>query len=511
MRAMGLREDGIKDHHRVCSRHFPNADPRNKPELSLGKRFASPRKQWTSRAKRAKARESSSRSLTLQMSASHQSHSSTPENLSVPSTPEPQETPIGTPLVAADGEELDSDYMVHELPSHDTISESGSSTLMSASMCVMQDESSQVLVSTALLARIEALESENLKLKEEISSIASQTRNFTINSIAADNKLVKLYTGFPSYEIFLAFYEFLGPAVDELMYWGEKEFTRKRQRKRKLSSVDQLLLTLMKLKLNLRNKDLGFRFSISESLVSRCLSTWVCFLYRHLKEINWTPSTEQVAATLPHVFREKYPTTFAIIDGSEIFIETPNDLHLQSSTWSSYKHHNTAKFLIGCTPNGAVSFISPLYVGSISDVELTRVSGFLQTLEGKGGISVMADRGFTISDQLSEIGVDLNIPPFLEGRSQLPSDEVKKGRGIASLRIHVERVIGRIKQFSILKGRFPLSMARLLNQVVCVCAWLTNFHPALISPPVEPSDSDIEEYLRLLGDSDSDCSSCDSD
>ena len=126
----------------------------------------------TSRAKRAKARESSSRSLTLQMSASHQSHSSTPENLSVPSTPEPQETPIGTPLVAADGEELDS---VHELPSHDTISESGSSTLMSASMCVMQDESSssQVLVSTALLARIEALESENLKLKEEISSIAS--------------------------------------------------------------------------------------------------------------------------------------------------------------------------------------------------------------------------------------------------------------------------------------------------------------------------------------------------
>ena len=238
---------------------------------------------------------------------------------------------------------------------------------------------------------------------------------------------MKLYTVFPSYEVFLAFYEFLGPAVDELMYWGEKEFSRKRQTKRKLSSVDQLLLTLMKLKLNLRNKDLGFRFSISESLVSRCLSTWVCFLYRHLKEINWTPSTKQVAATLPHVFREKYPMTFAIIDGSEIFIETPNHLHLQS------KHQNTAKCLIGCTPNGAVSFISPLYVGSISDVELTRVSGFLQTLEGKGGISVMADRGFTISNQLSEIGVDLNIPPFLEGRLQLPSDEVKKGREIASL------------------------------------------------------------------------------
>ena len=66
---------------------------------------------------------------------------------------------------------------------------------------------------------------------------------------------------------------------------------------------------------------------------------------------------------------------------SEIFMETPSDLHMQSSTWSSYKHHNTAKFLIGCTPNGCVSFISPLYMGSISDVELTRVSGLLNCIK----------------------------------------------------------------------------------------------------------------------------------
>ena len=45
----------------------------------------------------------------------------------------------------------------------------------------------------------------------------------------------------------------------------------------------------------------------------------------------------------------------------------------------------------------------------------------------------MADRGFTIKDLLEEFGVELNMPPFLEGRSQLTSDEVKAGRGIASL------------------------------------------------------------------------------
>lgn len=118
---------------------------------------------------------------------------------------------------------------------------------------------------------------------------------------------------------------------------------------------------------------------------------------------------------------------------------------LQSSTWSNYKQHNTAKYLVGVTPNGAISFISPTFVGSISDPELTRCSGLLSKLDGKGKVSVMADRGFTIRDQLQSIGVELNIPPFLDGRSQLPAEEVQQGRSIASLRIHVERAIGRMK------------------------------------------------------------------
>lgn len=135
-------------------------------------------------------------------------------------------------------------------------------------------------------------------------------------------------------------------------------------------------------------------------------------MYHHLSEIEWMPSVEQVRGTMPQSFKEKYPSTYAIIDASEIFIKTPTDLQIQSSTWSNYKHHNTSKFLIACTPNRVISYVSPLYVGSISDVELTRTYGFLKKLEGK---SIMADRGFTIKDQLAKIGVELNIPPLLDG------------------------------------------------------------------------------------------------
>lgn len=217
---------------------------------------------------------------------------------------------------------------------------------------------------------------------------------------------------------------------------------------------------------------------------------------------------EQVKGTLPSTYRDKSHTTDAIIDGSEIFIETPSDLQMQSSTWSQYKHHNTAKCLVACTPNGSISYISPVYVGSISDVDLTHHSGFLQVLADKPGVSIMADRGFTVKEMLKKLNIELNIPPFLQGRYQLPSEEVQKGRKIASLRIHVERAIGRKKCFSILKQTIPIPMARLTNQIVSICAFLSNFHPALVPLPPSCEESDVEEYFMQLSD---DCDSSDSE
>ena len=139
-----------------------------------------------------------------------------------------------------------------------------------------------------------------------------------------------------------------------------------------------------------------------------------------------------------------------------------------------------------------------VFVGSISDIELTRESGFLTTLQDKPGISIMADRGFTIKDMLKDIGIELNIPPFMEGRSQLPAKEVQEGRRIASVCINAERAIGRMKNFAILQGTFPISMSRIINQVVCVCAFLTSFMPALVPPLESLKDEDVENYFQAL-------------
>ena len=67
----------------------------------------------------------------------------------------------------------------------------------------------------------------------------------------------------------------------------------------------------------------------------------------------------------------------------------------------------------------------------------------------------MADRGFDLEDDLPA-GVTLNIPAFLDGQDQLSAEDEVVTRRIASVCVHVERAIARIKSFRILKQAFPL-------------------------------------------------------
>ena len=112
----------------------------------------------------------------------------------------------------------------------------------------------------------------------------------------------------------------------------------------------------------------------------------------------------------------------------------------------------------------------------------------------------MADKGFTIQNMLSEIKVGLNIPAFLNEK-QFSAEDIQIGRKIASLRIHVERAIGRMKDFQILKGTIPISVARLTNQTIFICAFLTNFQPALVPLSKYCGEKDVEEYFNQLPDS----------
>ena len=113
-----------------------------------------------------------------------------------------------------------------------------------------------------------------------------------------------------------------------------------------------------------------------------------------------------------------------IIDCTEMRVQTPSSLMFHSEFYPSYKSATTFKGLVGITPSGAVSFISKLYRGSISDREIVKRCGILNLLEDGDG--VMAGKGFRIEDLITPLNCSLNIPPFLSEKVQCSKEDVER-------------------------------------------------------------------------------------
>lgn len=341
---------------------------------------------------------------------------------------------------------------------------------------------------TLLEVKLADCEEKLVEVKNENEILLS--RQFSLDKIKDDNSAILFYTGFPSYKALMSFYEYIEPKLEKMQYWkgehlikGSHPYQEDEKRKkpgpsRKLSFLDEFLLVLMRLKAGLFVQDLADRFGISISLVSRICITWINLLYFELKDIFPFPTQELVRKNMPEEFA-KFASTRIILDCTELFIQRPSAMLAQSETWSDYKHHNTWKLLVGVTPNGQVSFLSDLWGGRVSDKQITRESGVLALLDS--GDNVMVDRGFDIRDILPD-GVTLNMPPFLAGRDQLYAAETEETMTIASVRIHVERAIGRIKTYHILDGCLPNTLSPYATQIVTVCGLLTNFLPPLLPP-----------------------------
>ena len=204
--------------------------------------------------------------------------------------------------------------------------------------------------------------------------------------------------------------------------------------------------------------------------------------------LSW-PTHDALHKTMPQCFIDSfwYKTT-VIIDCFEIFINRPTNLMARAQTFSNYKHHNTVKVLIGISPQGTISFVSEAWGGRTSDKFLTQNFCFLRNLL-PGGL-VLAERRFTIHDKVMFYHENLNIHAFTKGKSQLDPVEIEKTLNLANVRIHVERVIGVLRQkYSILQSTDYLMCntskdgnedVPLVNQMIRVCAALVNLCPPII-------------------------------
>ena len=159
---------------------------------------------------------------------------------------------------------------------------------------------------------------------------------FSLESIASDDGKVAFYTGFPTYKHLRSYFDFLGPAVHQLIYWDSQRIFdhSNKGRPRCLAPMEEFFLTLVCLHLGLLEQDIAYRFGVSQSTVSWIFTSWINFLYLQFKQISLWPPREFIQAHMPKLFK-KYPTTRVIIDATEIVITprapTTHLLKLQKS------------------------------------------------------------------------------------------------------------------------------------------------------------------------------------
>lgn len=328
---------------------------------------------------------------------------------------------------------------------------------------------------------------------------------FLIENFKHDDNKINYYTGVRTYKIFLIIFRYTfksekGPigAVHQYILKG------KWKKYHKLTPINELFLTLMKLRRGFDYQTLGDMFCISKSAVGRIFISWINLLYVKLSKMNIFPHRDTILQHASPQFLKKYVNVIGSIDCTEFAIQQPSSLVRQSQCYSQYKGTNTLKGLIMINPNGAIIFISTLFtgmllglmmfmflislllLGSISDKKIIEESGFLYLLKMKiekdelnAGDIILADKGFEIKNILEDIGIELNIPTFKVTGMQFQDNEVEYIRKIAHERIHVERAIRRIKTFKILSSRIPIILLGSINQIYTVCALLTNFMPPL--------------------------------
>ena len=125
-------------------------------------------------------------------------------------------------------------------------------------------------------------EAEQSSLKVELFTLKMEELNknqFTMETLEKSNAKVLFFTGLPKFSILRKVFELALKVLP----------TSRAHENRVLDNFSEFLMTLMKLRLNLKNKDLAYRFGVCESVVTYTVHKWLNILYVVLKFfVLWT-------------------------------------------------------------------------------------------------------------------------------------------------------------------------------------------------------------------------------
>ena len=146
----------------------------------------------------------------------------------------------------------------------------------------------------------------------------------------------------------------------------------------------------------------------------------------------------------------------------------------QSATLSANKSTNTCKLLVGISPDGhSSSFLFYTKVPFLIGILLLPVV-FSPNLNEERRL---CDCGQGTGEWrlLLPLGVQLNIPAFLDKQLKMVPSDIRSTKSVAAVRIDVKRVIGWLKQYRLIGGRIDNSLFDILDRIVFSAAMLCKF------------------------------------
>ena len=315
------------------------------------------------------------------------------------------------------------------------------------------------------------LEITNLKLTGELEYLHS--KNFTYKQLKVRYVTFEYLCGL-SVEKFELVMKCVEPYLHLIPYPDCKVSPKS------FSFETQFLVTLTVCRHGINLRFMAFILRTSETTVQRIFNGWAIFLATVFNRLDLKPGHGFLLQKMPSIFVDTgHGMTDIIIDATEFKFQCATNFELNSLLFSNYKNTTTGKALIGIAAHGMGILFSDIYPGSISDTDITEKSGALQYVEEEH--EIMSDRGFAIQDLCAIKGVYLNRPKQKD-LDQFKQSDIQQNFDIASTRIHVERFIGRVRDWSILNNVWPLTRMDLLSSTWQMLCHIVN----ITMPPIGP-------------------------
>lgn len=212
-----------------------------------------------------------------------------------------------------------------------------------------------------------------------------------------------------------------------------------------LAVIDQILLTILWLRLYPTHEVLGYLFGVSDSTARRAIERMLPLLEKSGRDTMRLPDPGKRHHRQLDALLKDLPELLVIVDSFEQRVQRPVTRSTADGYYSGKKRQHTLKSQIAIhEQTGQVVDVSDSVPGPTADIKLLEQSGLMTRLPD--GVGAMGDLAYVGIDKLDDQSV--GVAPRRKPRGQpRPAEDVAYNTAFSRRRIGVEHTIGRMRRY----------------------------------------------------------------